>query len=627
MRFLKMVFLVALIIACKQKTSKSLDNENNNISRNDNEILIKNNPNIKDYTPIITNILKQNPNKIELRFEKGTYHFYPEKAQSHYVKISNNDNGHRKIIFPAQNFEKFLLNGGNSDFVFHGSLIPFQFKNSTNISLKKINLFWDKPFTFEGEVIESNNTTKVFTIKVNENNDYEIENNELFFKGYDWKLPLGENIIYDKTKLRPYYNTSSFLQWNKLKAKEIEKGVIQFSGYQTTKDVPPVGSIFVDKGPHGQNRRYPAIHLTASSKINLNDINVYASGAMALIAERCDTLTLNSFNVLLSKRSKQMIGASADATHFVNCKGLVTLENCRFENMLDDATNIHGTYMVISEILGKNKFAVKPMHYQQEGFNIAEKGDELRFITRTDLHALFTGTVKTAKQINEKKYIIEMEEPLPLDITTEIAVENTTWMASVLMKNCSVKQNRARSILISTSKKVEILDNYFSSMMAGVRVCGDANYWFESGPVTDLTIRGNTFEDLGIGGAKPQAILQVDPIIGKKFRSGNYFHKNIVFDNNTINTFDPHIVYALSVDGLQITNNKIIQTNTYNSIFSDLSQFDIQNCKNVLISGNHYIGKKSAEISIIDSNIVKIKENKGFNTQTVINPNKYFFQN
>ncbi len=622
-----LLILVMLFCGCNLKTKKVFQ-EDNSLDKNTNdEIVIRSNPNIKDYTPIIYNILKNNSRKVNIKFEKGTYHFYPEKAEQRYVKISNNDNGYRKIVFPIFNFDQFSLDGGKSDFVFHGSLIPFEFDHSKNIDLKGFNIYWDKPFTFEGEVFESDNIKKEFSIKVNEGNDYEIEQGELFFKGYDWKLALGENIIYDKFKRRPYYYTSQFLQGKKLKAEETKKGVIKFSGFDKKRQVPPVGSIFVDKGPHGQNRRYPAIHLIRSTNINFKNINIHASGAMALIAERCDTVTMDNFNVLLAKGTQQMIGASADATHFVNCKGVITFDGCRFENMLDDATNVHGTYMVVTKIIDEKRISVKPMHYQQDGFDMAEKGDELRFIKRTSLQPIETAIVKNAKQINEQHYIIEFEKALSSNVTPEVAVENTTWMASVLMKNCVVKQNRARSILISTSRKVEILDNYFSSMMAGIRVCGDANYWFESGPVTDLTIRGNTFEDLGIGGAKPQAILQIDPIIAKKYRKNGYFHKNIIFDKNVVKTFDPHIIYALSVDGLTITNNEIIQTKNYKPIFNDLSQFDIQNCVNVLISGNTYVGDKKAEISVINSKNIKITDNKGFEDSVVNNPNKYFFQN
>ncbi|MBK8704299.1 MAG: hypothetical protein IPN33_12225 [Saprospiraceae bacterium] len=163
--------------------------------------------------------------------------------------------------------------------------------------------------------------------------------------------------MYNKALKRPYYYTAKYehnWQDHPLKAKEVSPGVVQFSNFYGA-EVPPVGSVWVDKGPHGQNRRYPGFSIQDSKNVVLEHINVYASGAMALIAEKSEDITLRDFNVKLPEGSSRMIGASADATHFVNCKGLITLESCQFENMLDDATNVHGTYMVIDEILSNKK--------------------------------------------------------------------------------------------------------------------------------------------------------------------------------------------------------------------------------------------------------------------------------
>ena len=230
--------------------------------------------------------------------------------------------------------------------------------------------------------------------------------------------------------------------------------------------------------------------------------------------------------------------------------------------------------------------------------------------------------------MNENYYTIQFEDKLPEFENKTIAVENITWMPSLEVKNCTVKQNRARSLLISTSKPVLVENNYFASMMAGIRICGDANYWFESGPVSNVIVRGNTFENLGIGGHAPQAILQIDPIIGKKYRDAGYYHHNIVFENNIIKTFDPLIIYALSVDGLVIRNNTIIQTKIYPQIFNNLSPFDLQNCANIKIEGNTYEGDNKASISTINCQNLQIdSEQQGFLKSTIQNPNKYFYQN
>jgi hypothetical protein len=303
------------------------------------------------------------------------------------------------------------------------------------------------------------------------------------------------------------------------------------------------------------------------------------------------------------------------------------MDSCLFENILDDGTNIQGTYMRVDSVLNANTIKVSFGHFQQEGFPFAAEGDTLRFISRNDLLPITTATVKSVRMDSENDYKITFNEEIGDWEIQRAVVENISYVASVRITNCVVRQNRARGLLISTSGTVEISNNYFSSMMAGIRICGDANYWFESGEVGKVVISENVFEDLGIGGHNPQAILQIDPVIGREFRKNGFYHRNISFRNNTIRTFDRLLVYALSVDGLNIKNNNIVQTHSYEEIYPDLSHIDLQNCRGVVISGNTYEGHGNAEISLKNCTLVDIKEQPGFSKVIMKNPNKYFYQN
>jgi len=585
---------------------------------------------IKDYTPIINKLLLDNEKgNLKIIFEKAIYPFLPDDAFSQYAAVSNNDNSVKKIAFPILNKSKVTIEGNDATFLMHGSLVPFLIEGSNNVVVEGIHIEYDRPFTFEGLVVKNNQEERSFDLKVSNENDYEIVNDELYFKGYDWKLGLGENIVFNPGTKRPYYYTAKYehnYHESPLKASEVEPGLVRFSDIHA-QDIPPVGSIWVDKGPHGKNRLVPGFRLYNSENLILRDINVYSAGAMALIAEKCTNVHLSSFHVKLPQNSSRMISASADATHFVNCRGQIILEDCIFQNMLDDATNIHGTYMVVSKLMGDRTVELKFKHFQQEGFDFASPGDTVRFINRNTLLPLLETVVESVSHMDGSTYLLTVQANLEGIVNQESAVENVSWMPSFTMKNCVVKQNRARSILISTSRDVKVDSNYFSSMMAGIRICGDANYWFESGPVSNVLIRNNTFEDLGIGGHNPQAILQIDPVIKKEYRKEGFYHKNIVFENNLIRTFDPHIIYSLSVDGLIIRNNKIIQTRSYSKLFSDLCQFDIQNCRNVKILNNEYVGEEEALISLKEVSSLFIENQKGFSENIVENPNKYFYEN
>lgn len=87
--------------------------------------------------------------------------------------------------------------------------------------------------------------------------------------------------------------------------------------------------------------------------------------------------------------------------------GKIVLRACRFESMLDDATNIHGVYMTVVDRFSGNRFGASFGHFQQEGFDFAEQGDSLVFIDRADLGVLGCGRVEEVNHVNENYYIIE----------------------------------------------------------------------------------------------------------------------------------------------------------------------------------------------------------------------------
>ena len=46
-----------------------------------------------------------------------------------------------------------------------------------------------------------------------------------------------------------------------------------------------------------------------------------------------------------------VISTQADATHFSSCRGKIDSRNGLYEGMMDDAINVHGTYLKIKQRL------------------------------------------------------------------------------------------------------------------------------------------------------------------------------------------------------------------------------------------------------------------------------------
>lgn len=584
---------------------------------------------VSDYTPVVAEALAAHPDgNVVIKLNEGTYPFFPEQAVERYLVVSNNDNGVKHIAFNLDGMSKVKVQGNSTTLLFHGEMVPFALTGSSKVTIEGIEVDWEDHFTLEGEVIASDSKARTFTLKIREDNPYRISGDTLYFQGYNWERYLGENIVFDPETHRPCYFTEKCQHWtaHQLVAKELEPGIVQFSNIWAA-DVPPVGGIWVDKGMHSTNRLCPAIIVSDCCGVEVRDVAIRHCGAMALIAQYSKDITLERYTTAQKNGCTRMVTASADASHFVDCSGNVVLKDCVFESMLDDATNVHGTYMLVKEMLGDGAFAACFGHFQQEGNRFADEGETVRFVDKTTLRPVGTGTVKSIDRIGENNYLITTTfDWAGVKNPSQIAVENISrGTTNVLISGCKVDLNRARSLLLSCPGKVLVENCEFRSMMAGIRTCGDANYWFESGQTQDLTIRGCTFRDLGIGGNAPQAILQIDPIIPSAARGNDwFFHKSIVFENNIVETFDYQIVYALSVENLIIRGNKFVDSKSYAPIWPCLGVIDAQYCGNVTITGNDFsLWRPDAFISIHNCANACIEDCE---LEVKDCPNPYFFQ-
>lgn len=580
---------------------------------------------VKDYTPVVTKILSDNPKgNVRILFGKGVYPFYPEQGMREFLTLSNNDSGDKRIAFLIKDMRNVTIEGDGSDFMFHGCMVPFAVKESSNVTIKGVSVDYDYPWTFEGTVLSSDPVSRSFTVKVFPDTKYRIEGDRLFFGGYDWEYPMGESILFDPKTHRPFFDTCAYDHgyWSgEMGARDLGDGVVEFTRL-SARDVPPVGSVWDDKGPTGLNRRFPAMAVLSSKNINIENVHIYRSGGMGLIAEYSENISVKGFSTAAHEDSPRMVTTSADATHFVSCNGKIIIEDSLFESMLDDAANIHGIYMLVDSVLSVNTLRAHFGHFQQVGDQFADEGDVISFVDKSNLRPVGSGRIRSIDKSDLKAYIIETDFDLGgVADPTNIALENISRGADVTIRNCTVRYNRARSLLLSTYGDVLVEDCDFASQMSGICVSGDANFWYESGRTKNIVIRNNKFTDLAIGANGPQAILQIDPEIPTKTRGNDFhYHNSVTFTGNIVETFDSQIIYARSVGTLDISDNIFIDSKSYAPLFPGQPVIDVQFCGDVTIKDNDFSKwKPDAEISIHDC--VKVLNDSGL--PVIDKPNPY----
>lgn len=524
---------------------------------------------------------------VTLFFPKGRYEFRPENAVEAYRAVTNHDNSLKRMAFPFFGSKGLTLDGGGSTFVFHGRISPIVLEGAESVTLKNFTIDWDTPFHHELTVVERDESSNSFVAEIYPMTyGFEIQGKDLLLNHYDWQDYLGQNIPYDPETGAPYWNTRRFLL-NKKNAKAKKVGENRVRLQNATKEPPPIGAVLCTYGNAPTNRLAQAIHVSNSKDTYIENVTVHAGGGMALIAERAENVHLNRF--VVTSNDERTMATRADATHFLGCKGLIKLENCVLEHMADDGINVHGAYIKIEEYRGDNTFLCEISHRQQTSFIFAEPGDRVMVTSRVTVLPIYETVVTDVKVLNERRMLITVEA-VPDDLPDELlSLENLTWYPDVEMRKNIIRDNRARSALISTKGKVLIEDNYFSSQMHGILIEGDNNSWYESGGVRDVTITNNTFENIGYGD-DTRYVLFASPLLRPEQRLGDeQYHRNIRFTNNRVKTFSGQLVHARTVKGLTITGNTVELSEDYPT-GSKRAAIELDYCDDVTIANNTLTG-------------------------------------
>ncbi|RTE54024.1 right-handed parallel beta-helix repeat-containing protein [Arenibacter aquaticus] len=588
----------------------------------------------EDATPaVLARIRKANEHPISvIKFEKGTYHFYPDKAYEKFTRISNHDDVLAKTAMPISGMQNLTIDGQGSTFIFHGRMIPFLIENSVNITIANLTIDWSVPFHSEGLIVGNDSINNSFDLQLSDAYPYEIRNGQLIFVKEYYEHTLGQSILFDPKRNAIAFNTEVYtpisatrksgVQHNLekikykykvdprskvekvrgkediLRVEEIKPGTVRIFNHK--QKLPPVGMVLVCKGDQSLNRLAPGFRVTETEGFNAKNVNVHHAGGMGLIAENSSDLILDNFNVTPSQG--RLVSTTADATHFVGCRGKVVLKNCTFNNQLDDATNVHGTYQEVIDILGKNSIGVRMGHAQQQGFTIGKTNDSIGLVRlETSFFPYGHLTLKSAEYINGRYQVITFNEDLPATLKVGDLIENIKGYPDLLVQNCNISRNRARGLLISNPKNTLIENNFFSTEMEAILIPVESSHWFESGNAANLIVRNNTFQDNQHSGFNRGVIRFVTDE-----ENHNIAFKNIEITNNQFSQFDNLILEISNVDGLLFQDNTITNSGTFPMLYPDNPAITVNASKNIIFKKNTYTGK-AEQILIKDASQPKLK--------------------
>ncbi len=518
-----------------------------------------------------------------LNFGPGTYHFGPNFAPELYLFNSNNDEGLKRIVFKLDSAKDVEINGNGANFIFHGKVVPFCVKNSRNISFKNFSVDYFRPMHSEAKAVETGEGYTVVEIDTKQY-PFTVQLGILKFLGKPDNLlldppekidyPFKRMIEFDAAKRETAYMTRDRDVYLGLPAQRLSETKVKLF-HPTLR--PAKGDVIVFQ-PH--TREYPGFVVTASENVSFDGITIYSSGSMGILGENSADIFVR--NCKFTPSEGRMMSCGVDATHFVNCSGKIVLDSNLFENQLDDATNIHGIYEQIVRI-DSNCAVTRLVHMHQWGFDTFKKGQAVEFVDAKSMVTLGKGQITAVERINKEFKRVFFKENVPSNVKVKDAVAVLRDYPEVAITNNTIRNNRARGMLINSRGKTLIENNYFHSPGTALLFEGDASFWFEQGGVSDCTIRNNTFDNCSFG-VWGSGIIAV----GSGIRAGrdvSRYHKNILIENNTFNIFDDFpLLNIYCVDGLTWRGNKINRTTAYPPRkIKNPKLFKIENCDNIVI--------------------------------------------
>jgi Right handed beta helix region len=518
-----------------------------------------------------------------LIFPEGRYDFWPDEAEERNYFITNTSTEEecpsklKKTGLLFEQIKDLTIEGNHSLFVFHGKMITWTLDHCENIRIQNVRMDYERPGMSEMTIKAVRDS--IITAVVHPDSKFTIINSTVQWYGEQWVSKNFHAILVDT--LRGINTYSSWEPFLKSRAVLTAPYTIQFKGdFSGFKAMP--GNVLTIRDRY---RDYVGAFVNVSKNISLHNVQMRFMHGLGIVSQFSENLHYDSVMVKPAEGSGRMMASSADGMHFSGCKGQILVENCQFRGLHDDPINVHGTHLTVSQIISATSLKVRFMHGQTYGFEAFFAGDSVAFLQPASLQIYSGAVVKTVKLIAEREMLLEFSQPLIANLKLGDCLENITCTPAFTLRNCRFESTNTRGLLVTTRRKVLIEGNtFFRTGMHAILIGDDALSWYESGPVEDVTIRNNTFEECGYNIAPDNYMIAIAPE-NHLLVAGHYVHRNIRIENNVFKVYDAPLVKVRSTDGFVFSNNTINQSTLMNRSGNNTS-LQLTACSNALIQKN-----------------------------------------
>lgn len=440
----------------------------------------------------------------------------------------------------------------------------FGFVDCTNLALKNFSFDMDVSPNIAGEISRINEEEGWFEIKFYD--EFHITGNERL-----------EAINTVDPEYTPDYR---FVTYDVVEHTYMGDSTFRFDAEKVAADL---SKLYVGLLVNVRHIRYGA-HVAGFTGVDgceIEDIEITAApGCVFVIMPRSSNFTFTRFNIRLPKNTKRIMAANADGIHVAGVTGKFVMKDCHFENLGDDALNIHSKACMVTAIdhdARKLDFhairmvAIKdPATHQKTGQKIQTMKFPMnpRWINPGDL--IYVYDQETVAKLGEIRVISWEESTMHYEVVSGAVEEgnilaNAEYYAATHIDGCSVRNTRARAFLIQTNNAIIENCHIYGMSMSAFLLSPDVTYWYEVGPCDNVLIRNNHIE-------KCTTCIHRNNIgaIVLKCRHEEGItdtpagtHRNIRIIGNTFKNIGNSAIFALAVQNLEIKENSFKDCSNY----------------------------------------------------------------
>lgn len=480
-----------------------------------------------------------------LDLEGRNWDLFPEVALESQVFPSNNDAGRVKSALVLRNLKNVTVEGRGARLMVRGSplagrgrttvidapMLPIIVDGCENITLRGFSIDWKTPGVIQGTCVRADEQS--FDVRLETDQKITCYNDQLYVQGENWTWPVRRLLGVEADTGAILHETGDNfgigydVNWV---YRLVDENTVRISGPKPAKVKPGNVVLFWCSNHDTGARRSPAIFVNQSRNVTIEDVTINYAWGMGVIAQNSTDLTLR--RVVVEPSGKRKFSIACDATHFVGCRGRLTIEDCRFQNQFDDAINTHGLYSQVVRRIDARTLRVRIVHPQHQGVRGFRPGDRFALLASPYLAVKGEAVLRDSVAYNSETTDLIFEQPLPVELQPRDLLENLSAYPELTIRGCTIRWNRARGVLLNGGGRIVVENNQFETAGSAILV-ESSGIWGESGPLGELIVRDNTFRDCAHSPMWGKAVIWAVPEFREHAPSDLApFHGRLVLEEN-----------------------------------------------------------------------------------------------